>query len=107
MRKSILKDGSICLSVTVHFDVTKEIYSLALRNHFYRQGDPFPPNLSRPQALKILKAELKEYGENEPLEIGTGLEFEAETALIARLHDKAEQWVTDNYPFLTGPINNK
>jgi hypothetical protein len=104
MRKSLLKDGTVCFNITVQFKVTKDIYTLALRNYFYRTGDPFPPKLSRPDALKILKAQLRAYGEDEPIDVSTD-DFEDEAARIAKLYDKAEQWVTDNYPFLTGPIN--
>jgi hypothetical protein len=105
MRKSMLKDGTICMSIKVEHKVTADNFALALRNHFYREGDPFPPKLKRTDALRILKAQLRAYGEDAPPEIDTELEFEAETAKIAKLYDRAEEWVTENYPFLTGPIN--
>jgi len=105
MRKSMLKDGTVCISLPVQFNVTKELFTLALRNHFYRAGDPFPPKLSRTDAMKILKVELRAYGEGGTLDLDVTNDFEYETAKVARLYDRAEGWVTDNYPFLTGPIN--
>jgi hypothetical protein len=102
MRKERTNDSAGCLRVKVHFEVTRETFILALRNHFYRTGDHFPDKLMRPDALKILKDQLKAYGESEPLELDAMREFEDETVRIAKLYERAEKWVAANYPFLSG-----
>lgn len=101
MIKSELTDGQCMYVVKVEHFVTLPVFAKALSSHFYSHSNDFPEHLSKTEAIRILKTELRYGGDQSAYDIEGVFQDATDFHKIYQpIFKKSLEWIKTNYPYL-------
>lgn len=100
MKKSKLVDGTPFYGIRVEHFVTKHVFARAMASYCWTYNKEFDINISKRQAMKLLKKQLFQQGIQGLYTDNWDGASEEYVSPFNDAYDKATAWVDNNYPYL-------